>query len=231
MRGESGDDQIYGGDGNDILDGGDGADYLDGGAAVMTITAAAAQIVSLFRLGAAGTLDRVLDFVKGQDLIVLRSADFANFAQVQAAMTTDGVNTTITFASGSALRISNILPGQFANSDFLFTASAEPAGDGFKTQILIQEVPESVGEPNVGSSLLSQLEGSADSFDFGDEGKMREQLSEGFYSRIAASLNDSVIVANLSVWIEFDTFDFAIPDGQGGAYEPMRGLEVWNDAG
>lgn len=118
LFGEGGNDTLYGGEGNDGLKGGDGNDNYFGGTGV-----------DGFYLdnGSAGTLDRVFDFEQGSDVLHLLNSGFANFAAIQAAMTTiSGTHTLITLPSGAQIRIDNILPGQFVSADFVISASAEP---------------------------------------------------------------------------------------------------------
>jgi Tol biopolymer transport system component len=70
LSGGGGDDGLNGGQGSDQLRGGGGADVLDGKGAQDILAGGAGEDVFAFTVGD-GTLDRVLDFVQGEDRIDL----------------------------------------------------------------------------------------------------------------------------------------------------------------
>jgi hypothetical protein len=84
-----------------------------------------------------------MDFAQGSDSIRLTNSGFADFAALQAAMTTvAGTHTLITFATGATLQIHNILPGQLQASDFEFTAAAEPLTAKAEVSEVLPSAPE-----------------------------------------------------------------------------------------
>jgi serralysin len=141
LFGNEGNDTLYGNSGSDFLDGGNGNDILNGGLGNDTIGGGSGEDVFLFDTFGATEIDQITDFARGTYQIRLTNSDFADFAALQAAMTTlSGLHTLITFSSGAQLRIDNSLPGQLQASDFQFITSAEPQ-DG-KIQIGEVGAPE-----------------------------------------------------------------------------------------
>ena len=117
LYGEAGNDHLYGGYNTDVLDGGSGNDTLSGGGGDDTF------VMSDYT---SGTLDEILDFESGTDVIRFVGSGFTNYSQVQGAMSSDGNgNTIITFASGAQLQIDGMAPGDFTSGDFELVAAAE----------------------------------------------------------------------------------------------------------
>lgn len=105
ILGETGDDTVAGGDGDDDLFGGAGADT--------------------FEFARTGDVDAVHDFAPGpafDDRIRLLGfgAAFDTFAEVLAAATDNGVDTTISFGGGDFLILKGVLIGQLSADDFTF---------------------------------------------------------------------------------------------------------------
>lgn len=114
LNGGAGYDVIFGDDGDDLIDGGELNDILSGGAGS-----------DIFVYAAGGDIDTLRDFVAGagtEDVILISGfgAAFDTFAEIIAAATDDGVNTTIDFGAGDVLVIRGVLVFEFALQDFTF---------------------------------------------------------------------------------------------------------------
>lgn len=151
LTGNGGNDTLIGRGGTDILDGGMGNDRLDGGAGNDTLTGGSGRDFFRFDSGRAFNaadlgIDRVTDFVRGTDKIVLDKTTFGNislsdiaFVNDDAAASTSGkrivynrTNGRVFFnANGSAAGFGQ--GGQFATIDSdnnaLTTAPALTASD------------------------------------------------------------------------------------------------------
>ncbi|MBI1285510.1 MAG: hypothetical protein GC183_14440 [Thiobacillus sp.] len=99
---------LLGGAGNDTINGKGGNDVLFGEAGIDTF---------VFERGTGG--DVIGDFLSGTDKVQLSGLGFASFAQVQAAMTTDGVSTALDLGLGDFVVFNGVTPGGFAAGDFL----------------------------------------------------------------------------------------------------------------
>lgn len=113
LLGDGGADSLVGGDGNDRLTGGLGDDILQGDAGSDTFVFAASET------GA----DQILDFTAGaatDDVIEFDSATFANFAEVYAAATDDGTDTTIVVDANHSIVLNGVLTGQLHDDNFTF---------------------------------------------------------------------------------------------------------------
>jgi len=123
LSGGAGADSILGGNGFDVLLGGDDNDILDGGASNDILFGHGGD--DTFRFANGGGTDTLRDFVAGAssgDVIQLMGfgAAFDTFAEVIAASTDDGTDTTIDFGGGDVIIVENILVGGFAADDFVF---------------------------------------------------------------------------------------------------------------
>lgn len=139
--GGTGDDSILGDGGNDTLQGGDGADallgsagydvllggndddFLDGGALNDILLGNAGADTFSFAIG--GATDTLRDFVAGaalSDVIRLEGfgAAFDSFAEVVAAASDNGTDTTISFGGGDVIIIQNVTVSQLDANDFIF---------------------------------------------------------------------------------------------------------------
>lgn len=88
LAGNGGDDRLLGNGGNDILDGGIGNDLLNGGAGNDTLIGGGGADSFRFDSGRSFAaadfgLDRVVDFVRGTDKIVLDRTSFGNLSSTQ----------------------------------------------------------------------------------------------------------------------------------------------------
>lgn len=115
LNGAAGYDVILGDDGDDVISGGDLNDIIFGGAGDDAI---------VFALG--GDIDTLRDFAAGagsEDVILLMGfgAAFDSFAEVIAAATDDGTDTTIDFGGGDLLIIRNVVVGDLSADDFIFS--------------------------------------------------------------------------------------------------------------
>lgn len=123
LNGGDDDDTLNGGAGFDRLAGGDGADRMNGGASNDIIFGGAGDDIIEFDIG--GGTDTLRDFAAGTGsedavLVVGFGASFDSFAEILAAATDDGVDTTIDFGNGDVLIIRNVVASQLAPEDFHF---------------------------------------------------------------------------------------------------------------
>lgn len=91
LAGEGGNDHIYGNGGNDILNGGMGDDLLNGGAGNDLLTGGAGRDSFLFNsnqsfAAADFGVDRITDFTRGTDKILLDKTSFGNLTTRQIAI-------------------------------------------------------------------------------------------------------------------------------------------------
>lgn len=94
LFGEAGIDSLFGGSGNDMLDGGLGNDLLTGGAGRDT-----------FVFGASSGADRILDFARGQDRLLLIEG-VAVLGQSQRDLNGDGLaDTLLTLNNGGTIEL------------------------------------------------------------------------------------------------------------------------------
>lgn len=114
MTGDAGYDLILGGEGDDSIDGGALNDILFGGGGNDT-----------FVFSFASGTDTLRDFIAGAgsaDVVRLTGfgAAFDTFAEVIAAATDNGVDTTIDFGVGGKIIIQNVTVAELSSDDFLF---------------------------------------------------------------------------------------------------------------
>ncbi len=107
-------DLLLGGDGNDSLAGGDLNDNIYGNAGSDTISFAVGDDVDTLRDFSAGALAD--DVVR----LIGFGAAFDTFAEVLAAATDNGTDTTINLGGGDMLIIKNVLVSQLHANDFIF---------------------------------------------------------------------------------------------------------------
>jgi GH24 family phage-related lysozyme (muramidase) len=105
LLGESGDDTLGGGDGADLLFGGVGADVIV--------------------FGKAGDADEIRGFTAGSGVgdvirLVGFGAAFDTFAEVLAAASDNGLDTTIDLGGGDSLILRNVLVSALSADDFLY---------------------------------------------------------------------------------------------------------------
>ena len=123
LQGGDQNDTILGGAGFDVLLGGNDNDFLDGGASNDILFGNAG--VDTFNFAFGGGTDTVRDMVAGvglNDVIRLEGfgAAFNTFAEVMAAATDNGTDTTINFGGGNILIVQNVTVAQFNTDDFIF---------------------------------------------------------------------------------------------------------------
>ncbi|MBI1285507.1 MAG: matrixin family metalloprotease [Thiobacillus sp.] len=99
---------LLGGAGNDTINGKGGNDVLFGEAGIDTF---------VFERGTGG--DVVGDFLCGTDQVQIAGLGFSSFAQVQAAMSTDGVSTALDLGMGDFVVFNGVTMASFAAGDFL----------------------------------------------------------------------------------------------------------------
>ena len=117
LKGRAGNDSLDGGVGNDRLVGQAGADELFGGAGDDRLLGGDGADRFVFD-GAAGS-DRILDFVAGEDQIVLMGLGFADFAAVQAAMKQRPGGVRLTLDADSEVFIKDATIAGLDASDFV----------------------------------------------------------------------------------------------------------------
>ena len=123
LQGGDGADTMLGGAGFDLLLGGNDNDFLDGGASNDNLFGNAG--VDTFNFAIGGGTDTIRDMVAGvglNDVIRLEGfgTAFDTFAEVMAAATDNGTDTTINFGGGNVLIIQNVTVAQFNTDDFIF---------------------------------------------------------------------------------------------------------------
>jgi Ca2+-binding RTX toxin-like protein len=123
LQGGADSDFLSGGAGFDVLEGGDGSDTLDGGDLNDVIFGNFGNDVIIF--GKAGDVDTVRDFSAGSAVgDVIRLVGFGpafdTFAEVLAAASDNGVDTTIDFGGGDMIVLRGVLASQIAANDFTF---------------------------------------------------------------------------------------------------------------
>ncbi len=123
LQGGNDADALLGGNGFDILEGGAGDDTLNGGDSNDVIFGQAGNDMIVFQK--TGDVDTLRDFTAGAgvgDVIRLIGfgTAFDSFAEVLAAATDDGVNTTINFGAGDVLILRGVLVSQLNADDFIF---------------------------------------------------------------------------------------------------------------
>jgi Ca2+-binding RTX toxin-like protein len=123
LQGGNDADTLNGGTGYDVLEGGDGDDVLDGGDLNDVIFGNAGNDTIIFRK--TGDTDTIRDFTGGAgagDVIRLIGfgTAFDSFAEVLAAATDNGVDTTIAFGGGDMIVLRGVLVSQLAADDFIF---------------------------------------------------------------------------------------------------------------
>jgi len=123
LQGGTDADTLSGGNNYDVLEGGDGNDVLDGGDLNDVIFGNSGNDTIIFRK--TGDTDTIRDFAAGAgagDVIRLVGfgSGFDSFAEVLAAATDNGVDTTITFGGGDVIILRNVLASQLAADDFTF---------------------------------------------------------------------------------------------------------------
>ncbi|WDI32475.1 choice-of-anchor Q domain-containing protein [Hyphococcus flavus] len=123
LNGGDDDDIVSGAADNDFVDGGLGNDTLFGGGQNDLVTGGGGDDTFLFNLG--NDIDVITDFTAGmgtEDVIQLNNfgTDFDTFAEVMAAATDDGTDTTIDFGNGDLIILQNVLVTDLHEDDFVF---------------------------------------------------------------------------------------------------------------
>jgi serralysin len=123
LQGGADNDVIIGGDAYDLILGGDGDDLVDGGDLNDIIFGGAGDDTIVFAAG--GDVDTLRDFIAGaasDDVIRLVGfgAAFDAFAEVLAAASDNGTDTTIDLGGGDALVLRGVLVSELAADDFAF---------------------------------------------------------------------------------------------------------------
>ena len=109
--GNSGANTIVGNAGANYLNGGLGNDILTGNGGVDTF----------YWLGPSAGQDTITDFAPGVgEVINVATAQFANYAAIQAASTQVGNNVVITLDASNTLTLQNVLIGQLSSANFAF---------------------------------------------------------------------------------------------------------------
>ncbi|NEP45215.1 MAG: calcium-binding protein, partial [Okeania sp. SIO2H7] len=88
LEGRRGFDRLFGGGGNDVLNGGQGRDRLNGGSGNDTLTGGASRDFFIFNTNEEFTgndvgIDDILDFVPGQDTILLDARTFTEISDIE----------------------------------------------------------------------------------------------------------------------------------------------------
>ncbi|MDX2159555.1 MAG: Ig-like domain-containing protein [Hyphomicrobiaceae bacterium] len=120
LTGGDGNDLMFGGAGNDNLSGGNGADWLEGGIGNDTLNGGGGSDQFAFFAGfGTDTISRggFGDTAGDQDLLVFSSAVFADYAAVQAAMTTVAAGVAITSGT-NVLTIQGVTVASLGADDF-----------------------------------------------------------------------------------------------------------------
>ncbi|MGF2013767.1 calcium-binding protein [Nostoc sp. DedVER01b] len=121
LVGTSGNDTIQGLNGNDSLSGLGGNDRLEGGRGDDTLYGGTGNDV--FDLAYYQENDVVIDFIRGQDKIDVRSLNISDWTTLQKLITNDGQNNALitTFSGGypAQLKLNGINPSLLQASDFL----------------------------------------------------------------------------------------------------------------
>ncbi|WDI32469.1 calcium-binding protein [Hyphococcus flavus] len=123
LNGGDGNDLVSGAADNDFIDGGNGNDTLFGGGQNDLITGGAGNDTFLYNAG--NDIDVITDFVAGagtEDVIELSNfgANFDTFAEVMAAASDDGTDTTIDFGSGDRIVLYDVVVADLHQNDFVF---------------------------------------------------------------------------------------------------------------
>ena len=123
LQGEAGNDFLSGAANNDILEGGDGDDFIAGGAQNDFLTGGSGDDEYYFAIG--DNIDTLTDFTAGagsEDVIQLAGFGVAydTFAEVMAAATDDGIDTTINFGGGDIIVLQGVTVAQLHQDDFSF---------------------------------------------------------------------------------------------------------------
>ena len=123
LQGGDQNDTLLGGAGFDVLLGGNDNDTLDGGASNDILFGNAGNDTFVFSKGSA--TDTIRDMAAGASVadvinLVGFGAAFDTFAEVMAAATDNGTDTTINFGNGDVLIIQNVTVAGFNANDFIF---------------------------------------------------------------------------------------------------------------
>lgn len=123
LQGGNDNDTLLGGKLFDVLQGGDGNDSLDGGLGDDIIFGETGNDTIVFALG--GAQDTLRDFTEGAGVgDVIRLVGFGpafdTFAEILAAATDNGVDTTIAFGGGDTLILRGVVVSQLNADDFTF---------------------------------------------------------------------------------------------------------------
>ncbi len=122
LFGDAGHDMAWGGEGDDFLDGAAGDDSLNGSYGADTLVGGSGADTFVFQQQDGA--DTIRDFAAGVgigDVIRLGfGALFDSFAEVLAAATDNGVDTTINFGGGDVIILRGVLKTQLAADDFTF---------------------------------------------------------------------------------------------------------------
>ena len=120
LNGNTGDDSVNGGGGNDGLLGGDGADALNGGAGHDYMIGGAGDDTFVIQDGT--DTDLIVDFttVAGNtDVVDITAFGFADFANVQTAMTQTAFGTHIQLDADDAIFLQGLTIAELTADDFL----------------------------------------------------------------------------------------------------------------
>lgn len=119
--GELGDDFLGGGSGGDQLFGNAGADRLNGGSGNDTLTGGADADRFIFSAFTPGEVDRVADWVDGQDLFQMHgiagASNAARFAALSISTVSGGVSISY---GGHTITVDGASVGQLSEADFIF---------------------------------------------------------------------------------------------------------------
>lgn len=120
--GGNGDDRVYGGQGNDLVFGDGENDTISGDLGADTLVGATGDDMFVFEAGS-GT-DEIVDFGKGDDVIVIEEnvngSGIFTAADAMARVTDDGMgNSVLDLGDGNIVLLSGVPPGSLTIEDFL----------------------------------------------------------------------------------------------------------------
>ncbi|MFN6568632.1 calcium-binding protein [Dendronalium sp. ChiSLP03b] len=175
LVGTSGDDTIQGLNGNDTLSGLGGNDRLEGGAGNDTLYGGTGNDV--FNLAYSQNNDVVIDFVRGQDKVDVRSLNIGDWNTLKLLISNDGQDNALitTFFGGdlSQLKLNGINPSQLQATDFILnTVNQSQTIDGNTSYAYADQLFGGLGNDTLrgfrGNDVLfgeqgdDRLEGGAD---------------------------------------------------------------------
>ncbi|RCJ28997.1 hypothetical protein A6770_00960 [Nostoc minutum NIES-26] len=175
LVGTSGDDTIQGLNGNDTLSGLGGNDRLEGGTGNDTLYGGTGNDV--FNLAYSQNNDVVIDFVRGQDKVDVRSLNIGDWNTLKLLISNDGQDNALitTFFGGdlSQLKLNGINPSQLQATDFILnTVNQSQTIDGNTSYAYADQLFGGLGNDTLrgfrGNDVLfgeqgdDRLEGGAD---------------------------------------------------------------------